>query len=214
MSVLRRAIRKEPIAALGLLISTLFVLVEYDYIYDKVRNKLVLLVYHSDGIYRSKCRLAHLRIDNRTSEKLVNIRIIIAKDYLGKRDVPNEMKIVYPWEAWTGERKFKFATRERLEVPYSFGNNVLVVPKLNPGEWLDLVMLYYGEGKEQIAQIDAAEENRAKFAKSSENYFTPRIVSASSEDGEAIILHHNATCLSESYKPSNDTWRFWDRTTG
>ena len=202
MRFLKYAFRKEPIGAVALVISVFFLIGQSEYIYDKFRRKLVVSVYHSNFVGESKCRLHQLRMDNRTDDIIEDIRVIVAQDYVTRRQERSGMLISYFSRAALPDKLFKFPDRVALEVPFQFEGNVITVPALNPGEWVDLVMDYSPEAE--------AEQIRQKFDKSSSEYFTPRIVNISSDDGSAIILHHEDSCLIEAYRPRSDTLRLWE----
>ena len=128
---------------------------------------------------------------------------MIARDWISERDNLQDFTIGYSGHAILAESEYQFPKRPNLYVDYYFANNVLTIPKLNPGEWLDLTVLH--------SIHDEAEKIRRNFTNTSSEYFTPRIVNASSEDGKAIVLHHARSCLQRKYMPINDTWRFHRR---
>ena len=174
------------------------------YIYDKFRQRLVVGLYNGKVLGSEKCVLGHLKIDNDTGKIIRDIRLVIVSDWVTKRDDLDDFEFHYRADTMASKEEYKFIDRENLYIPYFVKNSILTIPKLNPGEWLDLTVAYRIH--------EDAEAIRSSFPKTSSEYFTPRIANASSEDGRATILHHRDTCLTAKFKPTNDSWRFWQIT--
>ena len=196
-----RTIVREPLGAIALVVSTILVIIQSQYIYDKFRSRLTVSLYSGKISDSVKCSLSQLEIVNNTDNIIRDVRLIIARDWLAKRDNLQDFAFHYRGDAMLEKGKNKFIDRENIYVAYRPEGNVLIIQKLNPGEWLDLVVTYKPNTE--------AEKIRTGFSENSSDYFTPRIANVSSEDGKALVLHHRDSCLIEDYRPSNASWRFW-----
>ena len=201
MAFLRGIFQREPVGVIALLVSILLVIIQSGYVYDKFRQRILVSVYHAKWNDLEKCKLSQLRVENPTERVVKDIRLVVVFDWVTKRDKLDELEFHHRSDSMLAKQEFKFLEGTNLYIPFFISKNVITIPKMNPGEWLDLVVGYRTDMK--------AEETRRNFDDSSSEYFTPRISNVSSDDGKAIILHHEESCLIDKFQPSNDSWRFW-----
>ena len=200
VGLLARAARKEPVGLIALFFSPLLLFSQSDFLSERFRSKLTIITYHGESHDLHGCRLSRFTIDNHTNKVIGGIRIVLLRHWVVERD-DVDFFVFYRNRAVV-PREFKFPRRASVTVPHRLSGNVLLIPRLNPGEWLDLAVGFeHDEESELIRKRDAPD--------GSDGYFTPRIVNASSEDGQAIVLHHPDTCLPGKYQPENHTWRIW-----
>ena len=179
MSRLLAHIRREPLAAIAVVLTVLLAILQSDWLNEMLRSKVSIVAYYEeedDG----RCSLSALSIDNHTDQAANDIRINIVPDSLvnlGEADVSFESRatgMIAPGQ------NMPIAYRADLGVGFLFEDTVLKIPVLMPGEYTDLFRLYSASNEvKTIRRNRAAENDRERF--------TPRIGNAAYADGRISI---------------------------
>jgi hypothetical protein len=185
LRVFVKRVVSEPIGLLALFASILTPLLQSDWLWDQFDGDLEIVA-HYESQESDQCSLAALIIENNSKNYRTDIILHIAEDWITQRgdealNIGTRSDMMIP----TG-MQVKVPNRPELDVMYDISGSRIYIPKLSSGQYLDLIV-----AREVLSAMDEA---RAAIGEHDDDWNTPRLEYASSDEGQ-IQINSVGDCL-------------------
>jgi len=178
---------EEPIGLMALFVSVMVPIFQSDWFSSLLEGNIHVIAYYYEQ-ESGQCSLAALKIDNKSNLTYGDIAFYIVEDWITKNGHESinfgrriEMMI-------TENMSTPIPFREDLSVEYISSQGTIRVPKLSPGQYLDL---FFARG--MSSDMNTA---RNKLGEDPRYWNTPRIEYAASDRGR-LRIQSEGDCLSK-----------------
>ncbi len=176
---------KEPLALFAVLLTALGFIYERDFFQRWLRVEPTVTAYHVEQ-HDGRCPLVAFEVVNEGSEVASNIRISILEDWITARGDEDLFILTFEEALMEPGADTAMKRRDPLNVEAALTGNVFSIPQLQPGEYVQRLLLIR-------TSANMAEARRA-MADDPEDRTRPRIAQAT-YDGGRLDVERNGECL-------------------
>ena len=167
------------VAILGLLVSIFGGYKDWTWLHTSGDKKPIVLAYHGE-VEDGRCPLMEFEIINGSVETLENVQIKIKEDWITKRGDESLLILSFEEALIPPGMPTLMIRRETLDIKTEFDGGTLIVPKLQPGSYIQRVVARIRDESLAAAKRELAQNEKTRIL--------PAVAHASHDGGEIKIV--------------------------